>query len=1120
MTRGHHGIMRGLWIAFAAVGTVLIAWLIMRPSVAEPRRPPSAPVTRPTPVPTLTVESQPTVAPVSGATPSPTAAPAVPGSIGGVVVTTNDKPVAGADVSALIEGEVCAMARCNEAGAFKIDRLPVGESIEIKATAAWHALDRARTYELSAKKPHLSILVRMVEAGSVSGTVRDTAGRPIAGVEVKFAGTTTKTGAAGEYVLNDLAADEYSATANAPGYCGERRDKIAVRPGKLTDGIDFRLTPGIRVMGRVVSKAGKEEHPESAVLVVADRIGLVEDPHNEKYKPGQYSEPVDCLTSTSLDGSFVFEHLAPGNYFFEARKRELFAVAEDVDVTTTMRPIIIVLPPEGTLRGVVLGRGGVFVSGAAVKLSMAPMILAEDALHSELQSAVEARVRANNSDFSATSDFEGKFQFSGLKSGEEYGVTVAADGYATTNTALRADSSIEHRIQLTAGCVLTGRVVTSNTNAPAAGASLRLVGSGFSDGFDARATANFAGEFRFERVPPGHYVIGGRRISPGLPPLFVRTMEGIRLAEGESKSIELSADAPAAVSGSVLDQDKQPLSGVEVSLELADNAIPYSVADEFGATASAKTDDDGNYAIAMIAPGDLTGKAYKDGYEDKEEGSRTTSAKPGQKVEHFDFTLIDEDKNPLKQDVSIKGRVIGPDRRPIGGITVWLYHEEGEDDEKRFEKGKSTTTDAQGRFAFTQKRGLVSGVVVLPTRALPCFGLAPVSADITLRVQRCARASGLVTDTYAHRIEAATVRFEVTGSPAIDSLFSTEEYDVETDANGAFAIDLLPPLECRIFAYKDGYESHEEGEATVTLAPGEEKTDLLLLLDPEGTFKGRLLDAQGRPLADWSVDGNSERDADGFFKYSLSEIRTLVDFDHEDKFESGLTRDVGYVTGSIDYPRRKPAEVTQWTIPATGSVSGRIVYADGTPAAHLHGALALSDEQTASAFDQCVLQSCTVDHTDLTGADGRFRLDAVPPGTFGLSFDGKAVASTKIENVVVRSGQNTDVGTITVARGATARGRLIDAATRQPITSAKYRLEPQGVESDGSDADVKLSDFDGDGWFTIDSISPTLGRVQLNVMKKNVYSGAWDYTGSVALPAHKAGEVMNLGDVALPAQKK
>lgn len=1096
--------MRGLWIAFAAVGTVLIAWLIMRPSVAEPRRPPSAPVTRPTPVPTLTVESRPTVAPVSGATPSPTAAPAVPGSIAGVVVTTDDKPVAGADVSALIEGEACATARCNEAGAFKLERLPLDRPIEIRAASAWHALGRARNYELSLKKPHLNIMVRMVEAGGVSGTVRDTAGRPVAGARIEFSGeewhdqdNNAVADANGTYMLNGLAVGTYSAKAEAAGYCGERRDKLEIQAGRMATGVDFQLMSGVRVAGRVVTNIRNEERPEPGVSVQI--VSNSEEKNGTIQFPGHADNP----TTTGLDGRFVFNHVVEGLCVFRAQKDARWCNL-DTTISTSMRqPVVMVLPAEGVLRGVIVGRSGLFVFGADIETQVAEYIAPLP---------------------KTTSGADGRFNVIGLNAKESYSLTVTADGYATTHTEpLLADPSIEHRIQLTAGCTLAGRVLMGDTGAPAPGVSLRVDADHIGDA--RQAVTNTLGEFRIERLTPGKHVIGGRRVGLGSTSLIVRPVKNVQIGEGEIKPVELKADQAASISGTVFDQDKQPVAKATLRFEsalLPELEMPYSdeQEEEFGLSATAETDEDGNYSIAAIAPGDLSATAQKDGYESGNESPKTTTAKPGQKVEHFDFTLIDEDKNPLKQDVSIKGRVIGPDRRPIGGITVWLYHEEGEDDEKRFEKGKSTTTDAQGRFAFTQKRGLVSGVVVLPTRALPCFGLAPVSADITLRVQRCARASGLVTDTYAHRIEAATVRFEVTGSPAIDSLFSTEEYDVETDANGAFAIDLLPPLECRIFAYKDGYESHEEGEATVTLAPGEEKTDLLLLLDPEGTFKGRLLDAQGRPLADWSVDGNSERDADGFFRYSLSEIRTLVDFEHEDKFESGLTRDVGYVTGSIDYPRRKPAEVTQWTIPATGSVSGRIVYADGTPAAHLHGALALSDEQTASAFEQCVLQSCTVDHPDLTGADGRFRLEAVPPGTFGLSFDGKAVASTKIQNVIVRPGRDTDLGTITVARGATARGRLIDAATRQPITSAKYRLEPEVTESDDSDAGIKLSDFDGDGWFTIDSISPTLGRVQLNVMKKNVYSGAWDYTGSVALPAHKAGEVMNLGDVALPAQKK
>lgn len=116
---------RGALIALAAIGVALIAWMMMRHSDSEPRRPHVVSQNNPKPSPTAEIPDRPRVAMVGSSTPAPTPTPVVLGSIGGVVVTTDEKPVAGADVRAMIGEKEAASARSNEAGVFKLERLPL-----------------------------------------------------------------------------------------------------------------------------------------------------------------------------------------------------------------------------------------------------------------------------------------------------------------------------------------------------------------------------------------------------------------------------------------------------------------------------------------------------------------------------------------------------------------------------------------------------------------------------------------------------------------------------------------------------------------------------------------------------------------------------------------------------------------------------------------------------------------------------------------------------------------------------------------------------------------------------------------------------------------------------------
>jgi hypothetical protein len=88
-------------------------------------------------------------------------------------------------------------------------------------------------------------------------------------------------------------------------------------------------------------------------------------------------------------------------------------------------------------------------------------------------------------------------------------------------------------------------------------------------------------------------------------------------------------------------------------------------------------------------------------------------------------------------------------------------------------------------------------------------------------------------------------------------------------------------------------------------------------------------------------------------------------------------------------------------------------------------------------------------------ADGRFELDGVPPGTYEVWVSANGSLPPKTPRVTVRAPD--DVATIEVALspGALVRGRVIDAATGQPIEHARVRFNAATAD------DPTLTDRDG-----------------------------------------------------------
>jgi len=157
--------------------------------------------------------------------------------------------------------------------------------------------------------------------GTIAGTVRDTGGQPISGVNVTVFGTALSdtTDADGQYTIPDVpaAAPRYIVTASKPGYLDAQAGNIDVSEGTTTT-VDFTLEAGVQVT--------------ETLHVLIGRL-MYRDPSSEKLIP-----PPTAVLSPTLYPAEVLPYLQPGQYI-ESDDPAIVAVAQSIlaDLTPEQR---------------------------------------------------------------------------------------------------------------------------------------------------------------------------------------------------------------------------------------------------------------------------------------------------------------------------------------------------------------------------------------------------------------------------------------------------------------------------------------------------------------------------------------------------------------------------------------------------------------------------------------------------------------------------------------------------------------------------------------------------------------------------------------------------------------
>ena len=313
--------MRFLALVAAAGALCVAAWLLLGRC-----RPPEKHLSREH-VRVVKVPRPPTRPQPPRVTPKPPKRPTKPtvmegfGSVSGRVVCAG-KPVEGASVSAVVGNNARAVVRTDSEGAFAFRFIPAG-NYRLVASKDGYADARLWPVKVASKGSVSDLLLEMVVAGAVKGSVTDDVGRPVAHATVSICllgpddrsvreSFRTGSGEDGRFLKDALPPGRYRVIVSHGDHLGPQQEEIEVAPERTTE-VNVLMKRACRIAGRVTDQEG-EPVSGARIYVVAEggatalyRFGATSDKNGafvvRGLKPGSYGIRVDA------DG-FVKKHVS------------------------------------------------------------------------------------------------------------------------------------------------------------------------------------------------------------------------------------------------------------------------------------------------------------------------------------------------------------------------------------------------------------------------------------------------------------------------------------------------------------------------------------------------------------------------------------------------------------------------------------------------------------------------------------------------------------------------------------------------------------------------------------------------------------------------------------------
>jgi carboxypeptidase family protein len=492
------------------------------------------------------------------------------------------------------------------------------------------------------------------------------------------------------------------------------------------------------------------------------------------------------------------------------------------------------------------------------------------------------------------------------------------------------------------------------------------------------------GKTKLESLPPGPWNVS----------IHARGFAEQSLKRVASGPLAVRLERGGVVTGVVRDGEaKRPVAGARVEV-VGDGSLASTWSHE-AARNETVTDAAGHFRLEGIGRSPVRIAARARGFGRAERND----VRPGASVEVFLFP-----------GASLSGVVRDDAGRPVAGAEV---RAEGD---QSWGAPPPERSDARGEFRLD---GVPPGeytVVAREGARAPGIAVAVVEpggeATVSLTVSDGGYAVGRIVDAEGRPV-AGQVRVESWNGRSLPG-FACDSLAANTKADGSFALGPLPVGSLGVAASAPRFATRR---VDAELAARGRTVDLGdLALDAGLAIRGRVHDREGNGIAGAEV--HAERHGPG----SPSEGEAVSEADG------------GFVVGGLELGSHDlratalgyaPAEATATSggdpvdlvLEPGGQMEGRVVDADGSP---VEDARVWAENERGRSGSGGVLGGRSDE------GDGRFVVRDVAAGRYALQVLAGSRGEAAVTDVRVVAGRTTNVGTITLGRGGTLQGTVVD----------------------------------------------------------------------------------------------